>query len=133
MFDNVDDDRIGQFDNLCYICNGPGKHINEKAKHLNNAKEVGLGLMTHEFRKRSVVNAFERSPAGTFGWIKRNMPNFKLKMKSVKRKVSILMASFPHRKEWMLKCIERLIPQCDNFYLWLNEYKEIPKELLKFD
>jgi len=49
------------------------------------------------------------------------------------RKVSILMASFPYRKKWMLQCIERLLPQCDNFYLWLNEYKEIPEELKKFD
>ena len=43
------------------------------------------------------------------------------------------MASFPYRKKWMLQCIERLMPQCDNFYLWLNEYKEIPEELNKFD
>ena len=49
------------------------------------------------------------------------------------RKVSILMASFPYRKKWMLQCIETLFPQCDNFYLWLNEYKDIPKELKKFD
>ena len=33
----------------------------------------------------------------------------------------------------MLQCIERLMPQCDNFYLWLNEYKEIPEELKKYD
>lgn len=57
-------------------------------------------------------------------------PDFHL---TVKRNVSILMASFPYRKKWMLQCIERLMPQCDNFYLWLNEYKEIPEELKKYD
>ena len=46
------------------------------------------------------------------------------------REVSIFMASFPFRKKWMIKCIVELIDQCDNFYLWLNEYKEIPEELI---
>lgn len=50
-----------------------------------------------------------------------------------RRKVSILMASFPYRKKWMLQCIEQLMPQCDNFYLWLNEYTKVPSELNKFD
>lgn len=49
------------------------------------------------------------------------------------REVSIFMASFPFRKKWMIKCIVELIDQCDNFYLWLNEYKEIPEELKRFD
>jgi hypothetical protein len=49
------------------------------------------------------------------------------------RGVSIFMASFPFRKKWMIKCIVELIDQCDNFYLWLNEYKEIPEELKRFD
>ena len=63
-------------------------------------------------------------------WIMTAIPDFQIK---IKRKVSIFMASFPYRKKWMLQCIERLMPQCDNFYLWLNEYKEIPEELNKFD
>lgn len=49
------------------------------------------------------------------------------------RRVSIFMASFPYRKKWMIKCIRQLISQCDNFYLWLNEYKEVPQELKQFD
>lgn len=43
------------------------------------------------------------------------------------------MASFPPRKAGMLNAIRQLLPQCDKFCLWLNDYTEIPKELDKFD
>lgn len=48
------------------------------------------------------------------------------------RKISILMASFPHRRALMLSAVRELIDQCDNFYLWLNEYTEIPPELNQY-
>ena len=101
-----------------------------------DAREIGLALMEHKFRKRKVYNALLDSKSGTGKWLKRDFPEFNPVLEeeaSPERRTSILMASFPFRKEWMLKCIEKLIPQCDNFYLWLNEYKEIPEELKKFD
>ena len=97
---------------------------------MNVSKTVGDLLMQHMFNKKSVVDAIKENKSGTYSWLLRGNPKFH---PILKRKVSILMASFPYRKKWMLQCIERLIPQCDNFYLWLNEYKEIPEELKKFD
>lgn len=130
MFDKVDDSRIGSYDRKCYICPEAGQHRNSTEKNMNVPKAVGDLLMQHEFRKDAVANAIKTSEAGTWRWLLSGNPKFH---PIVKRKVSILMASFPYRKKWMLQCIERLIPQCDNFYLWLNEYKEIPEELKKFD
>ena len=49
------------------------------------------------------------------------------------KQIVIAMASFPPRKNGMLTVIKQLLPQCDKFCLWLNEYKEIPKELNMFD
>ena len=48
-----------------------------------------------------------------------------------RRKIVIAMASFPARKSGMLDAVKRLLPQCDKFYLWLNDYQEIPEELKK--
>ena len=42
------------------------------------------------------------------------------------------MASFPKRKESMLKVVESIFKQCDVLCLWLNEYSEIPNELNKY-
>lgn len=39
------------------------------------------------------------------------------------------MASFPLRKTGMLNTIQALLPQCDIFCLWLNEYDEVPDEI----
>ena len=48
-----------------------------------------------------------------------------------RRKIVIAMASFPARKSGMLDVVKKLLPQCDKFYLWLNDYQEIPEELKK--
>ena len=46
-----------------------------------------------------------------------------------RRKIVVAMASFPLRKVGMLNTIQALLPQCDIFCLWLNEYDEIPAEI----
>jgi glycosyltransferase involved in cell wall biosynthesis len=130
MFDQVDDSKIGTFDRKCYVCPGAGRHRNNTEKNMNVMKTVGEYLMRYEFKKKSVVDAMKTSETGVWNSLKRGNQQFNPKLR---RGVSILMASFPFRKKWMLQCIERLIGQCDNFYLWLNEYKEIPEELKKFD
>ena len=112
------------------MCPKPGRHQNSTVKNLNVPKEIGKLLKTHQFKKKYVVDEIMNGRAKVGSWIKSAIPDFHLVMK---RKVSIFMASFPFRKKWMLRCIDQLIGQCDNFYLWLNEYKEIPPELLKYD
>ena len=132
MFDNVPDEKIGELDYNCYIYPKPGRHINNTDKTINIPVEIGKALMNHKFKKSYVVDALMNSKSGTGKWIQRHYKEFKPKMED-ERKISILMASFPFRKKWMLKCIDDLFDQCDNFYLWLNQYTEIPKELLKYD
>lgn len=39
------------------------------------------------------------------------------------------MATFPPRKQGMLKVLAALLPQCDKFYLYLNLYDAIPSEI----
>ena len=112
------------------MCPKPGRHQNSTVKNLNTPKEIGKLLKTHQFKKKYVVDEIMNGRAKVGSWIKSAIPDFNL---VTKRKVSIFMASFPFRKKWMLRCIDQLIGQCDNFYLWLNEYKEIPPELLKYD
>lgn len=130
MFDNVDDSRIGKFNRKCYVFPKSGRHHNGMEKNMNVYKTVGEYLMKHEFRKKSVADVMMKGRSGVGNRLLRANPRFHPVMK---RNVSILMASFPHRKKWMLHCISRLMDQCDNFYLWLNQYKEIPEELKKYD
>lgn len=42
------------------------------------------------------------------------------------------MASFPKRKESMLKVVDAVSKQCDKLCIWLNEYDEVPDELGKY-
>lgn len=43
--------------------------------------------------------------------------------------IVIAMATFPPRKEGMLRVVNDLLPQCDKFCLYMNGYTEIPDEL----
>lgn len=99
MFDSVDDSKIGSLDRKCYVCPKAGRHRNDTEKIANVPKLVGDMLMQHEFRKKSVVEALKRNESGTWKWLLSGNPKFHPRMK---RKVSILMASFPYRKRWML-------------------------------
>jgi len=130
MFDQVDDSKIGRFDRKCYMCPKMGQHHNGMEKKMNVMKMVGDYLMQHDFKKKSVIESIKSGKSGLGKRLKDANPKFNPHMR---RNVSILMASFPYRKKWMLQCMDKLIDQCDNFYLWLNEYKEIPEELKKFD
>jgi len=51
--------------------------------------------------------------------------------KKLKEQRVVAMASYPKRKEGMLKAFKELFPQCDHFCLYLNEYEKIPDELLE--
>ena len=53
-----------------------------------------------------------------------------LNVERLKSQKVVALASYPLRKEGMLKVFNQLFPQCDHFCLYLNEYKEIPEELL---
>ena len=53
-------------------------------------------------------------------------------MKNELKKVCV-MASFPKRKESMLKVVESISKQCDVLCLWLNEYNEVPIELQRYN
>lgn len=41
----------------------------------------------------------------------------------------VAMATFPPRREGMLTVVNKMLPQCDRFYLYLNKYKKIPPGL----
>ena len=134
MFDNINQNKIGELDYNCYVYPKPGKHHNHTDKTIDIPYEIGNALMTHTFKHKCVVENILTGKHRTGAWIKNHMKNFNLKLNDGrKRKISIVMASFPFRKAWMLRCIKQLIDQCDNFYLWLNEYDKIPDELNEFD
>lgn len=133
MFDNVDNKRMGKLDFNCYEYPKSGRHINNTDKSLNIPKEIGRWLMTHRYKKQEVVESILCGESGAGGWIRGAFPKFTPYLTCKNRKVSVIMASFPHRRKWMVKCISQLIGQCDNIYLWLNEYKSIPEELYAFD
>ncbi len=44
--------------------------------------------------------------------------------------VTVSMASFPPRRERMLKVVSSLLPQVDQLNVYLNEYDEVPEELI---
>ena len=132
MFDQTPGEKIGYLDYNCYVYPKPGRHINDSAKTMDVPRELGTALMSHKFQKQIVLDEIMNGRSGTGKWIKRHFPEFGFPSAQRGRKTSILMASFPFRRKWMLKCIGQLIDQCDNFYLWLNEYDEIPSELNKY-
>jgi glycosyltransferase involved in cell wall biosynthesis len=44
--------------------------------------------------------------------------------------VTVSMASFPPRRERMLRVVERILPQTDRLNIYLNDYDEVPPELI---
>ena len=44
--------------------------------------------------------------------------------------VTVSMASFPPRRERMLKVVERILPQVDQLNIYLNDYDKVPPELI---
>ena len=44
--------------------------------------------------------------------------------------VTVSMASFPLRRERMLRVVERILPQIDHLNIYLNDYKKVPTELI---
>jgi len=44
--------------------------------------------------------------------------------------VTASMASFPPRRERMLRVVERILPQVDRLNIYLNDYEEVPSELI---
>ena len=133
LWDKVDDEKIGYLDYICYRYPEAGGRMRVSSTQKQIARIIGSEFMNHRFNKQYVINSILTSKSTLGDWIKSNMPSFTLQLKPKDRKTSILMASFPFRKKYMIKCIEQLIDQCDNIYLWLNEYDSIPKELEKFD
>lgn len=45
----------------------------------------------------------------------------------------VVMATFPPRKEGMLRVVNQLLPQCDKMCIYLNGYDSVPEELPKSD
>ncbi|PXY78561.1 MAG: hypothetical protein CXX81_07130 [Methanobacteriota archaeon] len=44
--------------------------------------------------------------------------------------VTVSMASFPARRERMLRVVERILPQVNQLNIYLNDYEEMPPELI---
>ena len=80
MFDNVDDDRIGTLDYICYVYPKMGFHLNDTSRRTNSAKIIGHALMKHKFKKQYVVDALYR--AWIMRSIRQEIPNFKVEVKS---------------------------------------------------
>ena len=77
LIDSIDDNRIGNFNRLCYVCPKPGRHISKISNHKNDwGKMIGVGLMEHVFRKPKVVEVL-MSDKGK--WLKRCFKEFDLK------------------------------------------------------
>ncbi len=51
----------------------------------------------------------------------------------LKAQTIVAMATFPPRREGMLKVVRDLLPQCDKMYVYMNGYTEIPEEMPKAD
>ena len=50
--------------------------------------------------------------------------------KNPDEQIVVALASFPPRKEGMLKVVKQMLPQCDYLCLYLNEYEEVPQEII---
>lgn len=72
---------------------------------------------------RSTVDAYLKKYPKVFGQFEEKNPS---------EQIVVAMASYPLRKEGMLKTMASLLPQCDCFCLYLNEYEEVPKEIYEF-
>ncbi|RZD47301.1 MAG: hypothetical protein CXT66_06950, partial [Methanobacteriota archaeon] len=44
--------------------------------------------------------------------------------------VTVSMASFPPRRERMVRVVKRILPQIDRLNIYLNDYEEVPPELI---
>lgn len=102
MFDQTPGEKIGYLNYNCYVYPKAGRHINDNAKTMDVPRELGMALMSHRFQKQIVIDEIMNGRSGTGKWIKNHFPKFGFPPAKRSRKTSILMASFPYRKKWML-------------------------------
>lgn len=116
-------DKIVHLNKVCYIYN-----VRDYAtlhEPVWSLERVYLEMMKQsrelpEKYSKTILHYFEKYPK-IFGWLDEE----KLKSQKV-----VAMASYPLRKDGMMKVFNKLFPQCDHFCLYLNEYEQIPDEFV---
>ena len=114
---------VAHLNKVCYIYNVRDyASLHEPVWSLEN---VYLEMMKQsrelsEKYSRTILHYFEKYPK-IFGWLDEE----KLKSQKV-----VAMASYPLRRDGMMKVFNKLFPQCDHFCLYLNEYEQIPDEFI---
>lgn len=116
---------IAHLDKVCYIYNSRDyASLSEPVWSLQNVflelqRQISDTSISENIRR--TIKAYLDKYPKIFG---------QLDVEQLKSQKVVALASYPLRKEGMLKVFNQLFPQCDHFCLYLNEYKEIPEEFL---
>lgn len=113
---------VAHLDKVCYIYNA--RDYASLSEPLWSLENVYLELMRQSEKLPSeyshVIQRYLAKYPKVFGWLDKE--------KLLSQRV-VAMASYPLRKDGMLKVMKQLLPQCDHFCLYLNEYDTIPNEI----
>ncbi len=101
----------------------------EKNAHLSNPRKTYVAnyLQWHS----EIING--ESPRMPFPLTRRKFPTppeLEILSEEDNQFVTVSMASFPPRRDRMLRVVSCLLPQVDQLNIYLNEYDEVPEELI---
>lgn len=95
--------------------------------------QLHLALSTGLCTNRSSMKTRRKMLESYNGWKLNKLDDLRIRQMDIGTEddVTVAMATQPHRKEQMLKVVEALLPQCTRMCIALNEYDQVPQELLR--
>lgn len=116
---------ISHLNQICYLYNSRDYgQLNEQiwsrqSVFLEMKRQIADKSLPEEIR--STIDFYLKKYPKIFGPLEEKNPD---------EQIVVALASYPKRKEGMVKVVKQMLPQCDYLCLYLNEYDEVPQEII---
>ena len=116
---------ISHLSQICYLYNSRDYgQLNEQiwsrqSVFLEMKRQISDKSLPEEIR--NTIDFYLKKYPKIFGPFEEKNPD---------EQIVVALASFPPRKEGMVKVVKQMLPQCDYLCLYLNEYDEVPQEII---
>ncbi len=127
-------EKLGYFDNTRY--GGDTEYFLRYKEVYRNIKEINEILYYASHTEKSLTEVHNQNKRNIYcAKIKRDFEEMKCKKdyyrKFIDMKVNIGVATMPERNEALKDCINSIKDQCDNIFVYCNNFKAIPEWLKK--